>query len=367
MTARLTSTLSLALLVAASSAAQTPPGLLDFFAERSIPVTQVAPEGDVMVVQYDLVEQSDPSRLPRDLLVIFGRVARSAPQARTMRVHCVAFGSLVYRYELATADVAAFAAGRMDSKELLRRLRLTGGEGAPGPPPTLRDIVRHQDTAVVTLELPPPLDSDAFNILIESALRRAILEVPSATRIRVDCRSGGDLLFVHELPARTVAAWAAGSLDTSDLLASARVSYGEPTADGPSAGEPAGHEPTPGNTMPVAGFEMVPPRTEVGKPVAFLSVCSDADGDTLQRTWFVNGHHHEELDGLSEWQIDDPPEGLHTVRLVIEDGRGGRDELSKRLLIVEEGDPNEFLLFYPEGQDPRDTDGDGQPDVVDPQ
>lgn len=114
--------------------------------------------------------------------------------------------------------------------------------------------------------------------------------------------------------------------------------------------------PTEANTAPDADFVMVPKKAMVGDPVVVLSVTSDADSDPLTYTWFIDGKRYDSLDGLIEWQVSDAAIGEHMIRLVVEDGRGGRDEVSKPLLIVEEGDPHDLLLVAPEPFEESDLD-----------
>jgi hypothetical protein len=99
-----------------------------------------------------------------------------------------------------------------------------------------------------------------------------------------------------------------------------------------------------GNHPPEVDFEIIPPGVEVGNHVIFMSGVSDPDGDTLQRTWIIDGTRDPELDGVMNWQVDDPPLGEHSIRLVVEDGRGGWAEMTKTLIVAPEGDPENLLL-----------------------
>ena len=97
-------------------------------------------------------------------------------------------------------------------------------------------------------------------------------------------------------------------------------------------------EETVANNPPTALFSIIPAKPKIGDTIVGVSMASDPDGDTLTYSWYVDGEYDSNTGNSPDWEWENPEAGEHTIKLVVEDGKGGRDEYSMKIKVVEEGE-----------------------------
>jgi len=89
--------------------------------------------------------------------------------------------------------------------------------------------------------------------------------------------------------------------------------------------------PVPGaNNTPNAAFTFDPPQPQVGQNVQVISQSTDADGDKLSYSWYLDGQLLAQQSGRAQWKWK-VPSGGHVMQLEVKDGRGGRDTVSRKI------------------------------------
>jgi hypothetical protein len=89
--------------------------------------------------------------------------------------------------------------------------------------------------------------------------------------------------------------------------------------------------PVPGaNNAPNAAFTFNPPQPQVGQNVQVISQSTDADGDSLIYSWYLDGQQLSQQAGQAVWKWK-VPSGGHVMQLEVKDGRGGRDTVSRKI------------------------------------
>ena len=89
------------------------------------------------------------------------------------------------------------------------------------------------------------------------------------------------------------------------------------------------------NRPPKAAISILPETPTVGDAIVVVSASTDPDVDPLSLTWHRDG---EPLDTTeARWEWADAGAGEHTIRLVVDDGRGGRDEAEVTINVVPTG------------------------------
>jgi hypothetical protein len=100
-------------------------------------------------------------------------------------------------------------------------------------------------------------------------------------------------------------------------------------------------QPTPGpapgaNNPPKAYFVIEPPQPEAGDSIKIVSQSTDADGDKLSLSWYLDGELMDDYTDSASWKWKKPPAGGHVMRLEVDDGKGGEDAYSKKIKIIGE-------------------------------
>jgi len=101
----------------------------------------------------------------------------------------------------------------------------------------------------------------------------------------------------------------------------------------PSPGPQPGPSPQPvpgANNPPKAAFTFDPPQPEVGQTVQVISQSTDADGDKLSYSWYLDGDLLSQYTGQSQWKWK-VPTGGHVMQLKVQDGKGGNDTISRKI------------------------------------
>ncbi len=115
---------------------------------------------------------------------------------------------------------------------------------------------------------------------------------------------------------------------------------------------PPGNPPPspPGNREPTVDLSMSPLNPQLGQPITFTATASDPDRDSLTYNWFLNGQRQPADNSVVEASISSP--GTYTVRVEVEDGRGGDDSDTIRFTIGSSGgknrDPTVSLSISPD-------------------
>jgi pimeloyl-ACP methyl ester carboxylesterase len=87
------------------------------------------------------------------------------------------------------------------------------------------------------------------------------------------------------------------------------------------------------NNPPTASFSIMPESPTPDDTIIGVSTSSDPDGDTLTYSWYFNGEYDENIGNLPNWTWPNPQAGEHTIKLVVDDGKGGSDEYSRKINI----------------------------------
>jgi len=87
------------------------------------------------------------------------------------------------------------------------------------------------------------------------------------------------------------------------------------------------------NNPPTASFSIMPESPTPDDTIIGVSTSSDPDGDTLTYSWYFNGEYDENIGNLPNWTWPNPQAGEHTIKLVVDDGKGGSDEYSRKMNI----------------------------------
>ena len=87
------------------------------------------------------------------------------------------------------------------------------------------------------------------------------------------------------------------------------------------------------NNPPIASFSIMPQNPTPDDTIVGVSTSTDPDGDTLTYSWYFNGEYDENIGNLPNWTWPNPQAGEHTIKLVVDDGKGGSDEYSRKINI----------------------------------
>lgn len=107
---------------------------------------------------------------------------------------------------------------------------------------------------------------------------------------------------------------------------------------------PPDPSPTPApatNNPPSAYFTIDPPQPGPGENIVVTSKSTDADNDKLSYSWALDGQTLGQHTGQVSWTWKNPPSGGHVLQLTVDDGKGGRDTLSRRIKIPEGSKPDD--------------------------
>jgi len=99
------------------------------------------------------------------------------------------------------------------------------------------------------------------------------------------------------------------------------------------------------NQLPVASFAITPANPTTGDTIKGTSTSFDPDGDTLTYSWYFNGEYDSDIGNLPEWTWPNPVAGEHTIKLVAEDGKGGKGEYSMKIAVTGDEEENKSSCF----------------------
>lgn len=85
-----------------------------------------------------------------------------------------------------------------------------------------------------------------------------------------------------------------------------------------------------GNIPPLASFGIYPPNPTPNDLVVFVSTSSDADGDVLSYRWYIDGEYKGSFPSYEAGKLKP---GNYAVTLLVDDGKGGKDEVSLMITI----------------------------------
>ncbi|MBN1192046.1 MAG: PKD domain-containing protein [Dehalococcoidales bacterium] len=210
--------------------AQEPEDLVSFFNAQFIPVEEVTLEGAAVVVKYRMDMITDPEGFEKDILYIFGKVAREFPDYQATRIQCLVGEEIILEYEMNIPDILDYANGKTTDEAIMSKIR-------------------------------------AKEIVVIS------------------------------------------------------------------------------NQSPNASFAITPVSPTTGDTLKGTSTSFDPDGDTLTYSWYFNGEYDSNIGNLPEWTWPNPGAGEHTIKLVVEDSRGGQDEYSLIIVVAAEEKEDKGFCF----------------------
>jgi hypothetical protein len=82
------------------------------------------------------------------------------------------------------------------------------------------------------------------------------------------------------------------------------------------------------NEPPAASFSIMPEEPTTEDIVMLVSTSSDPDGDELTYSWYIDDEFVSGAGDSPDWEWVAPEPGKHKITLVVNDGRGGKDEYS---------------------------------------
>ncbi len=85
-----------------------------------------------------------------------------------------------------------------------------------------------------------------------------------------------------------------------------------------------------GNIPPLASFDIYPPNPTPDDLVAFVSTSSDEDNDPLTYKWYLDGEYKGSFPSYEAGKLKP---GNYAVTLFVDDGKGGKDEVSRMITI----------------------------------
>lgn len=89
------------------------------------------------------------------------------------------------------------------------------------------------------------------------------------------------------------------------------------------------------NHPPTASFSIMPENPTLDDTIVGVGASSsDPDGDALTYSWYFNGEYDENIGNLPNWTWPNPQAGEHTIKLVVDDGKGGSDEDSTKIKVI---------------------------------
>jgi len=91
------------------------------------------------------------------------------------------------------------------------------------------------------------------------------------------------------------------------------------------------------NQPPEASFMIDPLPPKAGDMISFASISLDPDGDTLSFQWYLDGAYLDNVGNTPLWTWDNAPAGKHTVKLIVDDGKGGVTDYSMNINLEEPG------------------------------
>ena len=87
------------------------------------------------------------------------------------------------------------------------------------------------------------------------------------------------------------------------------------------------------NHPPSASFFITPENPKPEDTLVGTSTSSDPGGDTLTYSWYFDGKYDSNTGNSSDWTLENPEAGEHTIKLVVEDDKGGKDEQSIKINV----------------------------------
>jgi len=84
---------------------------------------------------------------------------------------------------------------------------------------------------------------------------------------------------------------------------------------------------------PIARFTSLPIIPASGDPVVVTSISSDPEGRALKHAWYVDGKYRADIGNVSSWEWTGAEDGEHTVKLIVEDASGRKNEYSKKITV----------------------------------
>ena len=91
-------------------------------------------------------------------------------------------------------------------------------------------------------------------------------------------------------------------------------------------------EPTKDNHPPTASFSIMPQNPKTSDTIVVASTSFDPDDDKLTYSWYRNG---SEIGNSPNWEWENPQAGEHNIKLVVDDGKGGSAEDSRKINVEE--------------------------------
>jgi hypothetical protein len=88
------------------------------------------------------------------------------------------------------------------------------------------------------------------------------------------------------------------------------------------------------NNPPTASFSIMPQNPTPEDTIVGVSTSTDPDGDTLTYSWYSNGEYNENIGNSPNWEWENPQVGEYTIKLVVDDGKGGSDECSRKITVI---------------------------------
>ena len=126
-----------------------------------------------------------------------------------------------------------------------------------------------------------------------------------------------------------VCARIAGSYYPCSRVFTVSSSGGTGVPDGDADGDADGSA---ANNPPICSFTIVPQSPTSSDTIVGTSTSVDLDGDTLTYSWYFDGEYDSSLGNSAGWQYKLEP-GIWTIKLVVDDGRGGTDSHTKKVPV----------------------------------
>ena len=83
----------------------------------------------------------------------------------------------------------------------------------------------------------------------------------------------------------------------------------------------------------MADFVIKPARPTADDELELLSLSRGPFGSTLRCSWTIDGEEDDDMEGEENWMLSGLEPGEHVIKLTVEDQRGQRAEVTKRVVI----------------------------------
>jgi hypothetical protein len=100
------------------------------------------------------------------------------------------------------------------------------------------------------------------------------------------------------------------------------------------------------NNPPTASFYIMPQNPKTSDTIVVASTSFDPDDDKLTYSWYRDGIYLTEIGDWSDWEWENPQAGEHTIKLVVDDGKGRSDECSTKIMVIGPTDTPGFEIAF---------------------